>query len=127
MASAIKNKVSSKQINEHPSVKKTDTQTSAVAVITDTPKKNTEVNEQGKIVLKKVQPLEPIIPSQLFENARSTASRDANSRVDDVLDIAKRVAESKPMNFDLVFEMAMKVYIMSTFRSSNNMAIEVSA
>ena len=125
MTAAIKNKVSSKQINEHPSVKKTDTQTSVI--ITDTPKKHTEVNEQGKIVLKKVQPLEPIIPSQLFENAKSTASRDANSRVDDVLDIAKRVAEAKPMNFDLVFEMAMKVYIMSTFRSSNNMAIEISA
>lgn len=117
------------EIRRKNSSKKTDTQTTKVTPsdLAETPKNNTQVNEQGKTILKPVKPLDPIEAFKVLPSAAAIATRDAVSRVDDVLDIARRVAEAKPVNFDLVFEMAMKVYIMSTFRSSNNMAIEVSA
>lgn len=118
------------EIRRKNSYKKTDTQTAlkiTPSTLAETPKNNTQVNDQGKTILKPAKPLDPIEAFKVLPSAAAIATRDASSRVDDVLDIARRVAEAKPVNFDLVFEMAMKVYIMSTFRSSNNMAIEVSA
>lgn len=106
---------------------KTDTQTSAI-VTKDSSLKKTEVNEAGKTILKPVKPLDPVDTTRIIPYSSTVSTKDiADSKVDDVIAIARKVAESKPANFDLVFEMAMKVYIMATFRSSNNMAIEVSA
>jgi hypothetical protein len=127
MAAEIRRKNSSKKTDTQTSPKIDTRTTSTKPIISETQKNNTQVNDQGKTILKPVKPLEPIDVFKVLPSASSIATKDANSRVDDVLDIARRVAEAKPVNFDLVFEMAMKVYIMSTFRSSNNMAIEVSA
>lgn len=107
---------------------KTDTQTSSVvSVKPSTPiiKSNTIINDDGRQILKTSKPLDPIEPKTPILN--TSINKDPLARVDEVIEIAKKVAESKPANFDLVFEMAMKVYIMTSFRSYNNLAIEVSA
>lgn len=90
-------------------------------------KKNVEITNDGRTILKTAKPLDPIDPPKIIDMTKSSTSRDFFSRIDEVLEIAKRVEKSVPDNFEVVFEAAMKIYIMTTFRSANNMAIEVQA
>lgn len=92
---------------------------------TEVTRKNTETTNDGRTILKTKKLLDPIEPPAQT-TIKTPLLKDSFARIDDVIEIAKRIEKSNPNNFNIVFEAAMKIYFMSNFRSSNNMTIEVS-
>ena len=90
---------------------------------TTTSSTSTVINDAGKTILKTTKPMDPIEVKR--DDQPAYIVKNSYARIDEVIEIARRVREADLENFDLIFNAAMKVYVMTNFRTANNLSIKV--